>query len=554
MADPHQDAFLKRRLTSKQVNLKDSQHDQRCFARLMFPKWLPQFKDPNDRTGIYTPAAIYRSYLAAVWEELWAFDKERHMMQDVEDLADVVDIVRNNFTSSREDLIQKITAYAVTRDRAVQGEKVAASLELAVQVWLLADFQTDSRRLGNKPPGPERPWHATESLCQQLRATIRDDEYELIDTGGYLHRRFSPRFTLYDMARLSLIEIEWTNNIAKHLLLEEWRDRRYVYTIHIFTHATLLDTLAYDIEALTVGTAAPVSSATSQVHNVTVAGNASPTGCGSNGGSDAASNISSGSAINMTHTPAMGTEQPTPDEDLEALIRETLDTLDLLLRLEDPECLAWYNKIQKKSNKQRKKEKVPLHALDSYAGSPDRPGSLARHKPSQLRRVGHYKIWRQRLLKLELAFNKNEPADLKGWWKDRRRKSYWATFLSAIIAIGIAVFAVIVAFGSIATGGMSVDLAKKANHLAEQDLQEDFSASSDLGTGGMVHHTVTIQGCCECKGCADSRSEDGSSSSWTRTFQETEIGAEMTEEAVFGTGTADDLIGTSSCTTTAEWD
>jgi len=40
-------------------------------------------------------------------------------------LADVVDIVRNNFTSSRADLIQKITAYAVTRDRAVQGEKVS---------------------------------------------------------------------------------------------------------------------------------------------------------------------------------------------------------------------------------------------------------------------------------------------------------------------------------------------------------------------------------------------------------------------------------------------
>jgi hypothetical protein len=297
------------------------------------------------------------------------------------------------------------------------------------------------------------------------------------------------------MARLSLIEIEWTNNIAKHLLLEEWRDRRYVYTIHIFTHATLFDTLAHDIAKLTVGTAAPVSSATSQVHNVTAAGNTSPTGRGSNSGSDAASNISSPSATNMTHLPTVGIDQPIPDEDLEAFMQETLDTLDLLLGLEDPECLAWYTKIQRKSDKQRKKEKVPLHALDSYAGSPDRPGSLARYRPSELRRVGHYKIWRQRLLKLELAFNKNEPADFKGWWKDRRRKSYWATFLSAIIAIGIAVFAVIVAFGSIATGGMSVDLAKKANHLAEQDLQEDISASSDLGTGCMVHHTVTVQGC-----------------------------------------------------------
>lgn len=72
-----------------------------------------------------TPAVVYRSYLAAVWEELWAFDKDRHMMQDVEDLADVVDIVRKNFTSSRADLIQKITAYAVGRRRAVQGEKVS---------------------------------------------------------------------------------------------------------------------------------------------------------------------------------------------------------------------------------------------------------------------------------------------------------------------------------------------------------------------------------------------------------------------------------------------
>lgn len=427
----------------------------------------------------------------------------------------------------------------------------------------MADFQTDSRRLGNKPPGPERVWHANESLCQQLRATIRDDEHEFIDSS--LHRRFSPRLTLYDMARLSLIEIEWTNNIAKHLLLEEWRDRRYVYTIHIFTHATLFDTLAHDIAKLTVDTAAPVSSATSQVHNVTAAGdtsptgsgstgNASPAGRGSNSGSGAASNISSPSVINMTHLPTVGIDQPIPDEDLEALIQETLDTLDLLLGLEDPECLAWYTKIQRKSDKQRKKEKVPLHALDSYAGSPDRPGSLARYRPSELRRVGHYKIWRHRLLKLEQAFNQNEPATLKGWFRDKRRKSYWATFISAIIAIAIAVFAVIVAFGSIATGGMSVDLAKKANHLAEQDLQEDISVSSDLGTGCIVHHTVTVQGCCEWKGCADSGSEDGESSSWMRTFEETEIGAQTTEVAEVGTSTADDLIGTSSCTTTIGWD
>jgi hypothetical protein len=356
------------------------------------------------------------------------------------------------------------------------------------------------------------------------------------------------------MHRLSLIEIEWTNNIAKHLLLEEWRDRRYVYTIHIFTHATLLDTRAHELAPVIVGTAAPVSSATSQANNVVATGNVSSAGRGSSIGSDAASNASHPSPIIMTQLPTDGTEEPIPDDDLGALMRETLDTLDLLLCLEDPECLAWYNKTQKKSNTQRKKEKVPLDALDSYAGSPDRPDSLVRYRPSELRRVGHYKIWRQRLLKLELAFNQNEPANFMGWFKDKRRKSYWATFISAIIAIAIAVFAVFVAFGSIATGGMSVDLAKKANHLAEQDLREDFSASSDLGAGGIVHHTVTVQGCCECNGSVHSGSEDGDSPSWTRTFQETEIGAQTTEEAVSGTSTVDDLIGTSSCKTTAERD
>jgi hypothetical protein len=78
----------------------------------------------SDLTCYSTPAIVYRSYLAAVWEELWAFDKDRHMMENIQDLAGMVDIVRQHFTSSREDLIQLATVFAERRGRAVQSDKV----------------------------------------------------------------------------------------------------------------------------------------------------------------------------------------------------------------------------------------------------------------------------------------------------------------------------------------------------------------------------------------------------------------------------------------------
>ncbi|KAK0384032.1 hypothetical protein NLU13_8121 [Sarocladium strictum] len=229
------------------------------------------------------------------------------------------------------------------------------------------------------------------------------------------------------MDRLTLVQIKWTNNIAKHLYLEE--DRRFVHTVHIFSHTTLMHTLA-------------------------------------------------------------------------KLLLETMDTLDLLLDLHDSECQNWYRKLRKKDNKQRQKENRPTGGLDENAGTPKRSGSLAPSDVDELRRVGHYDFWQPRLLKLETAFRDSKPRAIGGWWRDKRDRGIWATFIGSFLAILIAVFAIVVAIGSIVTGSMSVELAEDANKMAAKGLDKDTIASSTVSkAGGPLFTTVTVQGCCSCTSC-----------------------------------------------------
>jgi hypothetical protein len=210
---------------------------------------------------------------------------------------------------------------------------------------------------------------------------------------------------------LRLIKIRWTNNIAQHLYLEEWKDRDFNRTVYVFSHTAMMESIVQD-------------------HRLT--------------------------------------EDRDDIKDIKEFLKETMDTVDLLMDLQDPEARKWYRKIRKKDNAQREKLQLPTEALDVFAGFPRRENSLLSSNVSELRRVGHYKHWQHRLLRLEKAFEESKPTTLLGWWRDRRNLAYWATFVSALLALLVALLAVLLSIASVVTGPMSVDLAKKANSLAKE--------------------------------------------------------------------------------------
>ncbi|KAL2210000.1 hypothetical protein CC79DRAFT_1354803 [Sarocladium strictum] len=316
------------------------------------------------------------------------------------------------------------------------------------------------RRLGD---AASRPWPATISLSKHIKATICDDISDPTDVNP--QRLFSRRFTLFDMDWLCLIKIKWTNNIAQHLYLEEWKDRSFNRTVYVFSHTALMESLVQD------------------------------------------------------------TRQ---EEGIKEFLNETMDTLDLLMDLQDPEAGQWYRKLRKKAKKQRAKLQLPnnTEAMDMFAGFPRRTNSLLNSDVSELRKVGHYKHWQPRLLRLEKAFEET------------------------VAALVVAFVAVLFTLASVVTAPMSVILANKANSLANDGkglAQEanDLAREDLLGDpGGPASPNVTTttetqtivvvvhEGCCDCANC-----QAGDTT-----------GSEV-EENLVTTLTTDQVVGATTCAT-----
>ncbi|KAH6672957.1 hypothetical protein B0J14DRAFT_654684 [Halenospora varia] len=130
------------------------------------------------------------------------------------------------------------------------------------------------------------------------------------------------------------------------------------------------------------------------------------------------------------------------------LIKETINTLALLLPEHDRHLKQWFEKEQLRIQKRG------LLRLDPRARQ---CGQL---KASE-RKIEKFRYYHDRLVILKQVFDEAEPSNIKQWWHDRRKKVQWYTFWVAVLILGLTVV-----FGIIQSveGAMQVNLAMKANH------------------------------------------------------------------------------------------
>jgi hypothetical protein len=120
------------------------------------------------------------------------------------------------------------------------------------------------------------------------------------------------------------------------------------------------------------------------------------------------------------------------DEDF---IKETIDTISLLLPVADMKCAKWFRPLQQSS------------LLD---------GKI-RSLPTATRDIERYTYWRDRLLIIEEAFDQHEPASIRQWWYDDRRKAQSYTFWVALtVLILTIIFGLIQSVASIVQAWASV--------------------------------------------------------------------------------------------------
>lgn len=98
------------------------------------------------------------------------------------------------------------------------------------------------------------------------------------------------------------------------------------------------------------------------------------------------------------------------------LIEETLSTLALLLPSRDQRTTKWLKK---------KARQFELDPLVASCG----------HLPPRIRRIEHFKYWRDRLIILKQAFDDSEPDTVSQWWYDDRKKVQWYTFWVAALVL-----------------------------------------------------------------------------------------------------------------------
>ena len=101
-------------------------------------------------------------------------------------------------------------------------------------------------------------------------------------------------------------------------------------------------------------------------------------------------------------------------------IKETLQTLALILPEHDPQCRKWF-KLQKSQ-----------HNLDSQA-------IKCGHLSTEDRQIHKFLFWHDRLVILKQRFDEEEPSTLYQWWYDRRKRVQWYTFWVAALVLGLTV-------------------------------------------------------------------------------------------------------------------
>ncbi|KXH58040.1 hypothetical protein CSAL01_11265 [Colletotrichum salicis] len=308
----------------------------------------------------------------------YVFSEGQHIIRTFRHLLDLVEMVKQNRNENREELgrlVVNLCQRWVSPSNnnalpAVPIEHVYNSVDFAIEVWLMRRFNAAGEI---RPPG-ERGF-----AWRDERKTTADAFRSILP--GYKDPKFPPpdkvfqnTFTLRDFQKFGDFIIQPTDNIFEHLLVRRHKKRETRLTLHVFFHVSTLQKLqawkdSLDGLVASVLTRQPIKN--SSVH------------------------IDLGARIYF---------------DDPKFVNETMQTLSLLLPLNDLDSIDWFRSYRKKFQRSLPSKSKSLSGIDPRAGQ----------MAVSSRRAANYNYWLPRLLELGKEFLNYSPRTLGQLLSDHR--------------------------------------------------------------------------------------------------------------------------------------
>ncbi|KAI9164008.1 hypothetical protein HJFPF1_05643 [Paramyrothecium foliicola] len=145
----------------------------------------------------------------------------QHAMQNFGDLFLIVRTLCDNPTAALVD-IRNILAQA-NSTFAVHSNKLSASIQLAVRLWLMVNIQILMPSRSKEFEG-SIPWPEDQSLVDVLQRHMSHPSAFGLSTVD----RFPAHFNATDMRNIANFQVLWTNNLAEHLVVRG----SFIYMFH----------------------------------------------------------------------------------------------------------------------------------------------------------------------------------------------------------------------------------------------------------------------------------------------------------------------------------
>ncbi|KAK1654954.1 hypothetical protein BDP81DRAFT_416906 [Colletotrichum phormii] len=127
-------------------------------------------------------------------------------------------------------------------------------------------------------------------------------------------------------------------------------------------------------------------------------------------------------------------------------INETMQTLSLLLPLNDLDSIDWFKSYRKKFQRSLPSKSKSLSGIDPHAGQ----------MPVGSRRAADYNYWLPRLLELEKEFLNYSPRTLGQFLRDHRRYRNWTLYWVGLVALVLTLISSMTGVVSAVVGGLAL--------------------------------------------------------------------------------------------------
>ncbi|KAI3531197.1 hypothetical protein CSPX01_14330 [Colletotrichum filicis] len=136
-------------------------------------------------------------------------------------------------------------------------------------------------------------------------------------------------------------------------------------------------------------------------------------------------------------------------------VKETLQTLSLLLPSNDLDSLDWFKRYHRKFQRNLPRRVRSLSGIDPRAGQ----------LPVTSRQAASYNYWLPRLLELEKEFLNYSPRTLRQFLRDRRRYRDWTLYWVGLVALVLTLISSLTGVASAIVGGLALKDDKNDTHL-----------------------------------------------------------------------------------------